>query len=147
MRNLTSTEKEQTGNRAPEAHNGKFRLKFTDRASRQLWTPDAGEVISIDGVSYTVEGSGDAWVSGKTKSRYCYLVTDAAPVVEPVAAPVAAPVATATDKQVAYAIRLGATDASFMRDAHPAGYVFTRSELAAMTRSEISELIDELTAA
>jgi hypothetical protein len=138
-RELNSTERGQTGGRAPEAHNGKFRLKFTDRASRQLWTPNAGEIVIIAGVSYIVEGQGEVWTHGKDKSRYCYLVTDA-----PAAAPAAEPAPKAGPAQVAYAIKLGATNARHMYDAATGGMAFSRAQLEAMTMSEISDLIADI---
>lgn len=65
----------------------------------------------------------------------------------PVAAPEAAPIALATEKQVAYANRL---IARHVRDDDPSGFISfggsypTSAQLAAMSRRDISTLIDSL---
>ena len=148
-RELSTSEKNQINVRTLEPSGDKFRVKCADRIGRNWKLPEPGEVILIDGAAYQVEATGKSWTSGKEMVCYLYLtkpgaVAEVAPVVEAKPAPVAAG-PKATDAQVRYAVKLGATNARTIFDAYDDGRpAYTVEQLRNMSRADISDLIDML---
>jgi hypothetical protein len=146
-RELSISEKNQINVRTLEQSGDKFRVKCADRIGRNWKLPELGEVILIGDAAYRVEAPGKAWTSGKEMVCYLYLAsTDAAPAPAPAAeVKPAAAGPKATDAQVKFAIKLGATNSRSVFDAFDDGRpAYTVAQLQDMTRSEISDLIDML---
>jgi hypothetical protein len=146
-RELSTIEKNQVNVRTLEAFGDKHRVKCAERIGRNWKLPEAGEVVIIDGNAYQVEGPGKAWTSGKEMVCYLYLTAqNAAPAPAPAPAVIETkPVAKATEAQVKFAVKLGATNAQSVFDAYDDGRpAYSVEQLRNMSRSDISDLIDAL---
>jgi hypothetical protein len=148
-RELSITEKNQVITHTLEAYGEKYRVKCAERASRCWKLPEPGERIIIGDKVLVVDSQGKQWTSGKDMVCYLYFFCEIAPpvkVVEVVETPAPAKPAgkPATAKQIAYAIKLGATNPTIAYDAFSHGNAYSRAQLEAMTSAEISEVISEL---
>lgn len=147
-RELDRSESLQLYPEGPQPYKGAYRWKASDRANRRWWLPEAGTLLRHNGATYRVTGQGKTWE--KARYMYCYMYCEMVSGDAATPAPVAAAVAPlATEKQIAYALRLGAANARKVYDTfdrYPFGFIFSRAQLGQMTRNEISGLIEELRA-